>query len=228
VSTARLSPTGEFLDGLDPIAPGDYDGQPVKWNGAEYVPLALGDALVLEALASDGVFTVQSADTLTLIAAGAGGMNLESDAAGFNLTTTGGEFALNVGSGLGVFNVTTLGAALEAVAVSIRTGDSLQFLALSAGLAQLAGDVVSLQGTTELDLACDGSTNVGGSASLNLSSGAAMTLSANTSLAISSTELGFYNAPPVARPSITGVLPQDQIDSIVAALVALGLVTDGR
>lgn len=33
---------------------------------------------------------------------------------------------------------------------------------------------------------------------------------------------------PVGKQSITGALAQDQIDSIVAALVALGLATDDR
>lgn len=40
--------------------------------------------------------------------------------------------------------------------------------------------------------------------------------------------LGFYDVAPVARPVITGVLTQQQVDSLVSALVALGLVTDGR
>jgi hypothetical protein len=42
------------------------------------------------------------------------------------------------------------------------------------------------------------------------------------------TGLGFFDALPVGVQSITGALPQDQIDSIVAALVAFGLATDDR
>lgn len=42
------------------------------------------------------------------------------------------------------------------------------------------------------------------------------------------TGLAFFGEPPVARPSITGATTQNQVDSIVAALVALGLVTDDR
>lgn len=40
--------------------------------------------------------------------------------------------------------------------------------------------------------------------------------------------IGFLGAAPVTRPSITGASTQDQLDSLVAALVALGLVTDDR
>jgi hypothetical protein len=40
--------------------------------------------------------------------------------------------------------------------------------------------------------------------------------------------LGFFGAPPVTRPSITGTTTQQQVDSLVAALTALGLVTDDR
>jgi len=44
----------------------------------------------------------------------------------------------------------------------------------------------------------------------------------------SATELGFFGAAPVVRPTITGATTQLQVDSLVAALVALGLVIDGR
>lgn len=40
--------------------------------------------------------------------------------------------------------------------------------------------------------------------------------------------LGFFAVPPVLRQSITGATTQDQVDSLVAALAALGLVTDDR
>ncbi len=40
--------------------------------------------------------------------------------------------------------------------------------------------------------------------------------------------VGFLGAGPVSRQSITGATTQDQVDSIVAALVALGLATDNR
>lgn len=40
--------------------------------------------------------------------------------------------------------------------------------------------------------------------------------------------IGFLGAPKVGRQTITGVTTQDQVDSLVAAFVALGLVTDGR
>lgn len=42
------------------------------------------------------------------------------------------------------------------------------------------------------------------------------------------TGIGFYGAAPVARPAITGATTQLQVDSLVSALVALGLVTDAR
>lgn len=39
---------------------------------------------------------------------------------------------------------------------------------------------------------------------------------------------GFFGATPVAVQSITGATTQDQVDSLVAALVAFGMVTDDR
>lgn len=39
---------------------------------------------------------------------------------------------------------------------------------------------------------------------------------------------GFLGAAPVVRQSITGATTQDQVDSLVAALVAFGLVSDDR
>jgi hypothetical protein len=42
------------------------------------------------------------------------------------------------------------------------------------------------------------------------------------------TGIGFFGATPVAKPSITGVLITDQVNSLINALVALGLVTDSR
>lgn len=41
-------------------------------------------------------------------------------------------------------------------------------------------------------------------------------------------KIGFLGAPAVARQSITGATTQLQVDSIVAALVALGFATDDR
>jgi len=42
-------------------------------------------------------------------------------------------------------------------------------------------------------------------------------------------KLRFYdNGTPAARPSITGATPTDALESVIAALVALGLVTDDR
>lgn len=47
-------------------------------------------------------------------------------------------------------------------------------------------------------------------------------------LQLGASALGFFQAAPVARPSITGATVQEQIDSLVSALVALGLVSDDR
>jgi hypothetical protein len=210
------------LEGLEPIAPGDYDGQPVKWNGAEYVPLALGDALVLAALASDGLFTIQSGDTMQLIAAGAGGMLFQADAAGFNLSTTDGEFSLNVGSGLGILNLTSLGLALEAVALSLRTGDLQQVLSLSAGLAQLAGAVVQLNDATSASILTVDDEQIRAQ-----SPGGTFVFDTD-GLRFNAAKIGFFGTDPVVPPTITGATTQLQVDSLVSALVVLGLVTDGR
>lgn len=41
-------------------------------------------------------------------------------------------------------------------------------------------------------------------------------------------KMAFFGVPEVVRPSITGTTTQEQVDSLVAALAALGLVTDDR
>jgi hypothetical protein len=43
-----------------------------------------------------------------------------------------------------------------------------------------------------------------------------------------SATLGFFAQTPTPRPTVTGATTQDQVDSVIAALVALGLVIDGR
>jgi hypothetical protein len=40
--------------------------------------------------------------------------------------------------------------------------------------------------------------------------------------------MGFFGDAPAARPSISGVTTQQQLDSLIAALASLGLVTDAR
>jgi hypothetical protein len=40
--------------------------------------------------------------------------------------------------------------------------------------------------------------------------------------------MGFFGAEPIPHPSVTGTTTQQQVDSLVAALTALGLVTDNR
>ncbi len=47
-------------------------------------------------------------------------------------------------------------------------------------------------------------------------------------ITIQSPTIGFFDASPVPKQSITGATTQEQVDSLVAALVALGLVTDDR
>lgn len=41
-------------------------------------------------------------------------------------------------------------------------------------------------------------------------------------------QVGFFGAPPAPQQSITGASTQEQVDSIVSALVAFGLVVDNR
>jgi hypothetical protein len=47
-------------------------------------------------------------------------------------------------------------------------------------------------------------------------------------LNVLATSIGFYGSAPVTQQSIVGATTQQQVDSIVAALVALGLVADAR
>lgn len=41
-------------------------------------------------------------------------------------------------------------------------------------------------------------------------------------------QLGFFDHTPAARQTVTGATPQAQIDSLIAALAAYGLIIDGR
>lgn len=156
--TGPAGPTGPTGPAGTSIADGTYDGQPVKWDGAAYVPLALGDPLVL--------------------------------------ATVNGSTDLSLGAPAGTVTLSSLVDILVFATEGINLSATL-------GLIASAGTQLSLGGN-----------------SVDITSATSMQLQAAT--------LGFFGVAPVVQQSITGVLPQDQIDSIVAAGVALGLWTDDR
>ena len=105
----------------------------------------------------------------------------------------------------------------------LETSDPTTFVHLNPG-AGLAGqgvvvNLIDAAGVSFLELDS-------GLARLEHSGAAVQCDDAGVSLAASA--IGFFSASPVARPTITGATTQQQVDSLVSALVALGLVTDGR
>lgn len=133
------------------LAPGEYDGEPLIWNGIEWGPQNIVRVNAVQADPSDNL----------QISAGTLGIN------------SPGEISMQGGP------------------------DS--FLAMTAPGMALLAPVLLLQ-------VSDGSVRVQCDAA----------------------GVGFFGVSPVPRQSITGTTEQEQIDSIVAALVALGLATDDR
>lgn len=67
-----------------------------------------------------------------------------------------------------------------------------------------------------------------GQLNIQLGNDIALTLDDNGASWAATVKQGFFGAAPVVKQSITGATTQLQVDSIVAALVAFGLVSDDR
>lgn len=133
------------------------------------------------------------------------------------------------GSGVSAGSSGVLINATSGQTVQIQTNAIQRFEAGDSYASLVATDSsVSVNDVGEIDISTPGAVNISGSSSVSLAWSAGTVNMTAAGLAFGSTALGFFGATPVAQPSITGALPQDQIDSLVSALVALGLVTDDR
>lgn len=171
--------TMEAIQVADDIAPGDYDGQPVKWDGAAYVPLPLGQYLVYSGISIYGEVQVRGLDP-----SDNGGILLVSAAVCALDNNFGGEVRIASTGG----HVFAYPFGYTGISVPVN---STGFI---------------------------GAPDSGGNAQLMVTTGLVADVPA----------IGFLGADVVVRQSITGATTQDQVDSLVTALVALGLVTDDR
>ncbi len=116
----------------------------------------------------------------------------------------------------------------EGTYLKLRTadsnGDPLDRVEIESGVDRARVSVGSTSGAAYVDMQnnnVEGLIEVVGSpdADLHISSVRGIALDGPT---------GFYGATPTARPVITGSTSTDVVESLIAALVALGLVEDGR
>lgn len=173
------------------IPDGSYDGQPIKWDGASYVPLPLGNSLFCAGVGfpadsgyvglfispdpSGGCFLTAPVDTgtISLQADGPNGtLNLASTTLSVFQAGSGGMVSLRVLPGARI-ELTT-----EHLFFVDESGEDIEVLRMA---------------------------NIGAAPGL-----------------------GVFGAEPVGIRSITGATAQQQIDSIVAALVTLGFAADNR
>ncbi|HEY3495622.1 MAG TPA: hypothetical protein VGK73_13085 [Polyangiaceae bacterium] len=163
----RNSPSGKLIP-TDGLPEGSYTGQPVVWNGAEYVPTDPDFASRRFRIREIRDVSGQEGNALGIIASNDVGISINSN----------------------------------------HAGDTNR-------IELLAGNSSGSNGVLDLRrLVC----------SLSLDAFQIMAASGENSAA----EIGFLGATPAPRQSITGTTEQEQIDSIVTALVNLGLVTDDR
>jgi hypothetical protein len=188
------------------IANGTYDGQPVKWNGSAYVPLALGDSLVLQSVHSPAFLAIDG--QVVTLQSTAGDLDLLSSAS----ISAGAPDILMSGTNsvqLVAPSVNLVGTSSQILLDCVQTivqADATSRLLVASGNIGVLCDNIALQDALGVNL---------------------VTLSA-AGIRINGAALGFFDAGPVARPTITGATTQLQVDSLVSALVALGLVVDGR
>lgn len=201
------------------IAPGSYVGEPVRWTGVVYAPST--GPLVFDAIDSrpETDFQINGDANLLLVTR----TDASLEATNGNATVTGIIATLRDSTGQSTARLTDIEARLEGASVVVN--------ALAGGSVTVTGDVsVALEATSVI------ASDVTEAAVMSLDAGTAQlawgpdtTFRADAAGAVMrATAIGFFAASPVAQPTITGVTTQDQVDSLVAALVALGLVVDGR
>lgn len=170
------------------IAPGSYDGQPVKWDGAAYVPLTLGSLLSFNGFGFGGEddFTGVVVDAATVV------IGSKVDSSLISLDSSGPNGALYL-----------LSSAQSTVQAG-NGGTVLLQVSTGARIALTVEHVFTISEGAE-DVEVMRFANVGGGPGI-----------------------GVFGVEPVVQPSITGVTAQEQIDSIVEALSALGWASDNR
>lgn len=240
-STRQVSTfiTADDVVGLTPgIAPGDYDGQPAAWaeEAGEWQGLTLGSPLVYRRWTSDAQCLVEPTTGFQVNAPEEIGLNAASGAVIMNLTSIG---ALLQSTTLIRLNANEVGGFVELIShgVDMTLADGFQCV-LGEGGDYIAIDlVVGFAVVVEPGLAI---THNNGGACVQLqttdqhnwtvpnAAGNEEIQNVAFSHAGDVPTVGFLGAAPVPKQSITGATTQDQVDSLVAALVALGFVSDDR
>jgi hypothetical protein len=199
------------------LAPGSYIGQPLTFDGTAWLGLTLEEALkvnliesagegdeshlVLHTTANNSVIELATLGTASnIILRSLGGIDIQALGEGTGFLSMSGASTFLVSSALGTTNIQCEGGGLYQQERSTTTE----------GVPLNGGHRFSTEGNGPL-----------GSFVTNLLMGADGDTTATIRF------LG-DDGPPVPRQSITGVDLQDQIDSLVAALAALGLVADNR
>jgi hypothetical protein len=145
------------------------------------------------------------------------------------------------GAGVSVSLGSTSGAglALNVAGVEIGCGTGQVLRLQTSGLVRFEGgdsyaqlvatdSSVTVNDVGEIDISTPGACNISGSSSVSLAWSAGAVNMTAAGIAIGAGSIGFFDAVPALQQSITGATTQDQVDSLVAALVALGLATDDR
>lgn len=234
VTAPPLDPSNltDYLSSLTPgtpLAPGAYATELLQWDGAEWGPAGADVELTIPgdfqlSAAGAGSLVIQpllttllgttlqlndatAANTLRMTNATWDGfgvtVTLASDSgAGLTFGAAGAELGVAAGDtfGIGVNGDDRFRAFDDSAQMSAASASGSYFLADETGIEVHAGE------TLHFVLVVDEQTLIEGN----------------------DTGLGFFGGAPTGRGSITGATIQQQIDSIVSALVALNLVTDDR
>lgn len=233
---------GEDFGQFDNWAPGA--GETVNFSNASFIDITPNGDLNITGMRGGirgrrvTLFNSSSAQIINFVAES--GDSDEANRFNFSLLLDGGKAAtiqysgilsrwILVGAGTnpgttlngGNFDSNTTGGSVQALPASEDTGGNVL---ISGGFSATgSGGIVLIQA---------GSGGVtGGQIRLTTSTNGdfvEMNDGATKSIAFKNAQLGFFNVAPVDRQSITGATTQLQVDSIVTALVNLGLVTDDR
>lgn len=209
VNAARTVQLQEVGDGTV-LPDGDYVGEPLVWDEAGWAGSSLVRVEQVAAVDSDQALSV-TGGSLVQVESNAGGVVLVGDA-----TSTTLGFQLPGGGAFLRF---------DAAGFLVQDAAALNYLRITTAQWEAAAAVIMTLSASGAGLVLDPS-----GAELGIAPGQSLRLSVNgvRRVECDDTGLGFFGAPPVGQQSIVGVTTQDQVDSIVAALVALGFVTDDR
>jgi hypothetical protein len=200
----RTSPSGPTVEGGD-LPPGDYDGEPFVWNGVEWGPQSTIRVSAIQAVTPAASVQIDVCDSVLILPTG--------------------DFTVQASGSANLLAMSVVGTNIVGPSVILNDTTAVNFLRLSSSQWEGAGDFVSLSSVSGSGVSFEAS-----GAELGCGTGQSVRLAINGVIRfqIDDTGIGFFNVTPVAQQSITGVTEQEQIDSIVAALVNLGLVTDDR